>query len=211
MNLEIFKDLEQGSDLWHKARAGIPTASVFHGVTKRLKSGAYSAERQNNLYRLAGERFTGKVVETFSGGALERGRQQEDSARKLYEFQTDNVCEIVGFVKNGAWRAGCSPDSLVGTNGGMEIKSKEPRFLIECLKLDEVPEEHLPQCHGAMGVTGREWWDFVAYWEGLPLFVKRVYRDEKIIATLKAEIGEFNEELDELVVYLENYNQKKAA
>lgn len=204
-------NVEQGTPEWHAVRAGIPTASVFHGITKRLKSGGWSAERQNNLYRMAGERFTGQIVDTYNGGALARGHEMEDEARKLYEFQTDNVCERVGFVTNSIWRAGCSPDSFVGADGGMEIKTKEPKLLIECLVNDEIPEEHLPQCYGAMGLTGRAWWDFVAYWPRMPVFVKRVHRDERVIAQLKVEIAAFNGELDSLVKRLEAYNQKKAA
>lgn len=192
-------NVEQGTPEWHKARAGVATASRFHDIVKKLKSGAYSAERQKYLYTLAGERITGEIAETYGGGALERGKAMEDEARKLYEFQTDNVCERVGFITNGVWRAGCSPDSLIGADGGMEIKTKTPHLHIECLEDDKVPEEHLAQCQGALGVTGRAWWDFVSYWPRLPLFVKRVHRDEAYIATLKVEIETFNGALDALV------------
>ena len=48
----------------------------------------------------------------------------------------------------------------------------------------ELPPEHKAQVQGSMWVAERELWDFVSYWPKLPLFVKRVYRDNGYIATL---------------------------
>lgn len=195
----VIHNCAQGTPEWHRARAGIPTASRFHDIVKKLKSGAYSAERRKYMLTLLGERYTGEVAETYSGGALERGKVMEDEARKLYEFQTDNVCEQVGFIVNGVWRAGVSPDSLIGKDGGMEIKTKTPHLHFECLEENEVPEDHIAQVQGALALTGRAWWDFVSYWPKCPLFVKRVHRDEVFIAKLKVEVAEFNDQLDALV------------
>jgi len=61
---------------------------------------------------------------------------------------------------------------------------------------DRLPPEHLAQCQGNLWVAEREWIDFVSYWPKMPLFVKRVYRDEIYIKNLAAEVDLFNSELD---------------
>lgn len=199
MSVIQIHNVEQGTPEWHALRAGLPTASMFSAIMDRKKNGEPTAARQKYLYTLAGQRITGKIVETYSGGNLERGKIMEDEARKFYVFQSDETVEQVGFVTNSIWRAGASPDSNVGTNGLLEIKSKEPHILLECLEADEVPEEHVAQCQGQLAVACRNWLDFTAYWPGMPKFIKRLQRDEAYIAKLKVEVAEFNDELDALV------------
>ncbi|PTL88584.1 exonuclease, partial [Halomonas sp. SYSU XM8] len=38
--------------------------------------------------------------------------------------------------------------------------------------------------------------DFVSYWPGMPLFVKRAYRDEKMIRTIAERVDAFYEEME---------------
>jgi predicted phage-related endonuclease len=199
MSVIQIHNVEQGTPEWHALRAGLPTASCFDHIIARKKDGKPTAARQKYLYTLAGQRLTGQIVETYSGGALERGKVMEDEARKFYVFQSDQTCEQVGFVTNSIWRAGASPDSLVGSAGMLEIKTKEPHILLECLEADEVPEEHIAQCQGQLAVGNRAWVDFCAYWPGMPKFIKRLERNEPYIAKLRVEVDQFNEELDALV------------
>ena len=50
------------------------------------------------------------------------------------------------------------------------------------------PDDYLPQVQGGLWVTGREWCDFVSFWEPThDLCVVRVQRDETFIARLEAE------------------------
>jgi hypothetical protein len=51
---------------------------------------------------------------------------------------------------------------------------------------------------GQLWISGREWVDFASYWPGLPLFVKRVQRDEMMIARIAVEVADFVAELQEL-------------
>jgi hypothetical protein len=57
-----------------------------------------------------------------------------------------------------------------------------------------------------MACTGRQWCDFVSYDPRLPeemrLFVKRVERDDAMIAQLEADVSEFLAEVDETVAKL---------
>jgi hypothetical protein len=197
--ITVYRDLEQGSADWFKARAGIPTASEFSTVLARGKGGGVSLTRKKYLLTLAGERLTGECVESYSNAHMERGKAMEAEARDLYAFQTDAELERVGFVRNEEWNAGGSPDSLIGDDGGIEIKTALPHIQLERLIENELPSEHKAQCQGILALTGRSWIDFVSYWPKLPIFVKRVERDERYIAELKIAVQEFNSELNELV------------
>jgi hypothetical protein len=203
---------EQGTEEWFLARAGIPTASQFATVMASGRGGGESKTRAKYMRQLAGEIITGKPMESFSNVHTERGHAMEPDARELYAFATDTSPEQVGFIRNG--QKGCSPDSLIGANGMLEIKTKLPDLLIECLERDDFPPEHRAQCQGALWVAEREWVDIVVYWPEMPVFIKRAYRDEAYIATMAEAVDRFNEELEALVERIRNYQsnaQKEAA
>jgi hypothetical protein len=191
--MQIFRDLEQGTPEWHQARAGIPTASAF----KSLLAKGEGKTRKTYMYKLAGEIITGEPTESYSNGYMERGHALEGDARSLYAFMTNEDPEQVGFIRNGA--KGCSPDSLVGASGMLEIKTQAPHLLIETLLADKFPSEHVAQCQGALWVAEREWIDLVVYYPGMPVFTKRATRDEAYIAELSKAVDIFNAELHELV------------
>ena len=193
-------DCEQGSPEWFSARAGIPTASEFHTVMAKGKGGGESLTRKTYLLKLAGEIITGEPMESFTNAHMERGKAMEDEARDLYSFMTDSDPLRVGFVTNG--KAGASPDSLIGDRGGLEIKTKLPHLLIDLLLKDEMPPEHKAQVQGCMWIAEREWWDFAAYWPKLPLFTKRIIRDDTYIRTIADAVDQFNDELDATVARL---------
>lgn len=190
-------DCEQGQPEWFAARLGVPSASMFATVLAKGRGGGASVTRQKYLYKLAGEILTGEPAESYTNADMERGHALEAEARNLYAFMQDVEPVQVGFVTNG--RAGASPDALVGERGGLEIKTKAPHLLIDALLRDEMPPEHKAQVQGCLWVCEREWWDFVAYWPGLPLFTKRIDRDEQYIAALASAVREFTDELDEVV------------
>lgn len=196
-------DCPQNTPEWLEARRGLPTASNFATVLASGKGGGESLTRKKYMRELAGEIITGAVAESYSNGHMERGHVMEAEAREMYAFAHDAEIQLVGFIKNG--RKGCSPDSLVGADGMAEIKSKLPHLLIDVLERDRLPPEHVAQCQGGLWVAEREWIDFIAYWPKLPLFVKRVYRDEDYIAKLAEEVDRFNAELDALVEKVRGY------
>lgn len=197
--ITITRDLEQGTPEWYFARSRIPTASQFHTVLARGKGGGASLTRKKYLLTLAGEILTGEYAESYSNAHMERGKEMEAEARDLYAFQTDAELDRVGFIFNDEWNAGGSPDALIGTDGALEIKTALPHIQLERLLDNELPSEHKAQCQGILALTGRSWIDFVSYWPKLPIFIKRVERDERYIAELKVAIQEFNAELNELV------------
>lgn len=190
---------EQNSEEWLRARMGIPTASAF----SQLLAKGEGKTRRTYLLKLAGEIITEQPMEGFSNEHTERGHEMEPEARDLYTFQTGAELERVGFIRNG--RAGCSPDSLIGTDGGLEIKTKLPHLLIDVILKGDFPSEHKAQVQGTLWLTGREWWDIAIYYRGIPLFVKRATRDETYIRNLASEVDRFNDELDLTVKTIRAY------
>ena len=208
MILEIL-DCEQGSDTWRLARAGIATASEFSTILANGRGGAESKTRKTYLRKLAGEIITGDPMENYSNGYMDRGHALEDEARQTYAFLTDCEPKQVGFIRNG--RAGYSPDSLIGENGLLEIKTKAPHLLIEAIEADKFPAEHVAQCQGGLWITGREWIDLVCFFPKMPVFIKRAHRDEAFIQRLASEVAAFTDELDALVAKIRAYGVKEAA
>jgi len=197
----IHDDLEQGTEAWYRARLGIPTASMFGAILAKGEG----KTRRSYLLKLAGEVLTGEPTESYSNPYMERGRAMEGAAREMYAFMRDQDPRQVGFIVNGP--KGCSPDSLLGDAGMLEIKTKRSGLLIDALLKDEFPSEHIAQCQGALWVAEREWIDLAVYWPGLPLFVKRAARDEAYIAKLSEAVDLFNAQLADVVEQVRRYGR----
>jgi hypothetical protein len=202
--MEVF-DVEQGEADWFKCRLGLPTASRFATVMAKGEG----KTRSEYMRKLAGEILTGEPAEGFTSVHMERGRTMEDEARETYAFVESAEIKRVGFIRNG--NKGASPDSLVGENGGLEIKTALPHIQIDRLERDRLPPEHRAQVQGNIWLSEREWWDFVSYWPRLPVLTVRVYRDEDYIREMSGEIDRFNDELSVLVERIRRYGVKEAA
>lgn len=202
--MEVF-DFEQGEDEWFRARLGIPTASKFATVMAKGEG----KTRSKYMRTLAGEILTGEPAESFTNAHMERGKTMEDEARETYAFIESAEIKRVGFIRNG--NKGASPDSLVGANGGLEIKTAIPDIQIERLERNRLPPEHVAQVQGNLWLSEREWWDFVSYWPRLPMLTVRVYRDEEYIKEMSRAIMTFNAELVELVERIRRYGTQVAA
>jgi hypothetical protein len=198
---------EQGSEEWFRARAGMPTASEFATVMAKGEG----KTRRTYLLKLAGEIITGEPMERYSNDYMERGHLMEVEARDFYAFINDVEPVQIGFIVNG--RKGCSPDALIGADGMLELKTKAPHLLAECILRDSFPPEHRAQCQGALWVAEREWIDLSCYWPRMPTFVKRAYRDEAYIAEIAAAVDQFNDELAAMVERIRSYgtSTEKAA
>lgn len=191
-NLQII-DVEQGSEEWRKARLGVVTASCF----SQLMAKGEGKTRRTYMMKLIGERLTGELSEQFSNVHTERGTVMEPQARALYELEKDVQIMPCGFMKRGD--VGYSPDGLIGEDGLIEIKSKLPHLHLELMLKDEAPSEHMAQMQGGLWISEREFCDFVSYWPGLPLFVKRVYRDEKYIKQVSDAVDAFLTEMQQTI------------
>lgn len=188
---------EQGGTEWLKARLGIPTASNFATCMAKGRGGADSTTRRTYMLKLAGELLTGEPAQSFGNAHTERGHAMEPDARNLYAMLRDCEPELVGFMRRG--NAGASPDSLIGQDGLLEIKTKLPHLQLEVLLRDQLPAEHKAQVQGQLWISGRQFCDFVSYWPGLPVFITRVERDEEYIGQLSAAVSEFWDEMQQTI------------
>lgn len=195
--MQIITDLEQGSDEWLAIRMGIVTASNMSALLVNGKGEAgFGADAFSYMNTLIGERITQEIADPFTGNRhTERGHELEPKARALYEAQTDLACKQVAIILNKG--CGYSPDSLVGDAGLNEIKTKLPKYQVEVILSDEVPKDHIAQCQSGLWLAEREWIDFISYWPGMPLFIKRMYRDEALIRKMEERVKTFYEILDE--------------
>lgn len=201
--IQIF-DCEQQSEAWFQHRLGIPTASEFKSVLAKGEG----KMRRTYLMKLLGERFTGEPADDYRNAHMDRGRAMEAEARNCYVFMKDVDLTPVGFIRNGD--KGCSPDSLIGDNGLIEIKTKLPHLQLEALFAGKLPSEHQAQVQGALWVAEREFCDFISYWPKLPPFIIRIERDEEYIKALAAEVERFNDELQTLTDLLVRQGHKPA-
>jgi len=203
--IEVF-DCPQQSPEWYAAKMGVPSASNFADVL----AGGAGKTRSVYMRKLAGELVSGEPREEYSNNAMNRGNAMEPELRAMWQVISGKEPTQVGFIKRkirGGF-AGCSPDALVEKEGILEIKSAAPHILIELLEADRVPPEHLPQCQGALFVTGRKYCELVVGYRGMPPLHKIIKRDETFIARLALGLEVFNDELNAMVKRIRNYGKR---
>jgi hypothetical protein len=198
--IEIFEEIDQNSPEWFEVRRGLPTTSKFKDVLAKGEG----KTRKSYLNRLAAEIITGQPGETFKRPELDRGHAMEGEARDFYAFFVNAEPKRIGFVRNG--KKGSSPDSFIGDNGLLEIKTQRGDLLIETIDKGEFPAEHKAQVQGQLWVTEREYCDLIVYWPNMPPFIKRAYRDSFYISKLSQAIDQFNDELAATVERIKAYN-----
>jgi hypothetical protein len=195
--MRIVTDIEQGAPEWLALRLGIATASELDCL---LVSGkhptGFGVAAFTYMDQLIGERITEEAAELpFQTKATIRGHEQEGVAHGLYEDREEVTVQNVGIILNHG--IGYSPDGMVGTEGLIEIKTKLPKFQVGVILAGEIPKEHIVQCQSGLWASEREWIDFISYWPGMPLFVKRAYRDEAMIRKIAERVKDFYEIMDE--------------
>lgn len=198
----------QGSEAWHLMRLGKITASRINDVVAMIKTGE-AATRADYRIELVCERLTGKPTEGFTNSHMERGIELEPFARSAYEIATSTFVEQVAFIDHPRLKnTGASPDGLVGNDGLIEIKCPAVKTHIKTLVDKKAPSKYMNQMQWQMACTKRLWVDFVSYCPELPenmqLFIKRVERDNGIIAELEAKVLEFDEEVEAVIQQLKS-------
>jgi len=206
--------IEQRSDAWFAQRAGCLTASRVGDMMAKTKSG-YSASRANYAAQLIAERLTGTAAASFSNAAMQHGIDTEAEARNAYEFLHDVTVVEAPFVPHPtiAW-SGASPDGFVGVEGLVEIKCPNTATHINTLRGGSIDQKYIYQMQWQMACTDMNWCDFASYDPRLPiemqLHVRRVDRDDDLIAEIEAEAVAFLDEIAATVADLENTYRKAA-
>lgn len=196
---------EQRSAEWLQVRAGKFTGSRFVDVMARNKRTGEPLKAWHDLvWQIVAERMNGQPLEGPSGYALQWGADVEPFAREAYELETGELVQESGFILHPEFDfVGASPDGLIGSDGGLEMKCPKSSIVHLQRFLDGMPDEYMPQVQGCMWVTGRKWWDFVSYdprtSESHRLFRVRIDRDEAYIKALQASVLEAEEAAQKLM------------
>jgi hypothetical protein len=200
MTLEIFPDLVQASDEWLAARCGILTASQIGKLITPTMKVADNETSRGLTATIVAERITGHVEYVHPSADMQRGTLDEPYARDLYAAQHGPVEEIGFAVETFAGhKLGASPDGLIGSDGGIEIKSRSPKAQLRTILSDEIPAENMAQIQACMLVTGRIWWEYVSYAGGWPLYVKRVHADPDWQTVILAALETFEANAAEMI------------
>lgn len=209
MSLTIHRAIEQGSIEWHQIRSGILTASEMRLIiTPSLKVADNDAVK-THLYELLAQRVTGYVEPHFESFDMERGKFDEEHARKKYAEHYAPV-EEVGFILNDklGFPIGYSPDGLVGDDGLIEVKSRvqkhQMKTLVEYVAKGEIPPDYMIQCQTGLWVAEREWLDFISYSGGMQMPVVRCFPDAKIQSAIAEAATVFEQRLNEKRAIYEN-------
>jgi len=201
ISLQVFNDIEQGTDEWHAVRRGIITASVVGLlITPKTIKPAINDTSRGLTGTLVAERITGLTEPMQMNADMERGTLDEPFARDLYSEHFAPVAEV-GFMVRDDWgfRIGYSPDGLVGDDGLIEIKSRRQKKHLATILADEVPLENVAQCQAGLLVSGRAWLDYVSYCGGMPLYVKRVYPDMRWFHAIQVAVEAFEDSAAQMI------------
>lgn len=176
--------VQQGTPEWDALRLGKFTASSFHTFLGK------SQTKIDMLWEIVAERlFKDSDKENYSSFAMERGKILESEARRLYQAETETLVKECGFVEMDPpydHFVGCSPDGLVGDDGGIEIKSPLAKNFLQWTEpadggreVTYTKPEYYTQVQFNLLVTGRKWWDFMYYHPRGGLAIKRYFPDEE--------------------------------
>lgn len=175
----IVHDCAQYSAEWWAVRRGVPSGSNAHRIITPAK-GELSKQAEDYACDLIAEKYDAYYgqQDEYVTAAMKNGTIMEPESRRFYEFARDCSVQQVGFVTTDDGRFGCSPDSLIGDDGGLELKNPTTSTHVRYLIDGGLPSQYKPQCHWFLIVTGRAWIDFLSYSPGLPHLLVRVEPDD---------------------------------
>ena len=202
--IQIIRDIKQGSDEWFELCLGSIGASTISKII--TSTGKKSTQRKAYMYKLAGEKITGKKEESYSNLHMENGLEREEKSKKFFEIsegvEVEDIAMIFPFEGAGYH---CSPDGIIiGKEEGFEQKNVIASTQAKYLDKGILPTEYRLQCQFSLFVTGWVLWHFMSSHPGMKRLKLKVKRDEKLISVIKKETDLFLEELDILVKKLKN-------
>lgn len=198
---------EPNTPEWHRARAGLTTASTFSQALEVMQKDSPTKDADGNPVRRKGdptaaaEKLIGATAfELISeaefppfeyissgGGAAKRGKEEEWQARAAYALKYDVEVLEGGVMVTADKEFGYSTDGAVeGQKGGIEIKTPMDPTKIDEILLNCTYAEYEHQVQGGMWICGWDWVDLVIWLPqlrkvGNELYVKRIYRDDNFI------------------------------
>jgi hypothetical protein len=186
-------NVEPGSSEWLKIRLGIPTASMMHKLVTPAKL-EFSKQSRGYAFRLVAEKLLNMSLDSIDYiDHVQHGKDNEPLAVMMYEQVEEVETKPVGFITTDDRSAGASPDRLlVGKAAGLEAKCPAPQTQIQYIA-DGFGNDYVIQAQGQNYVCEFEFVDRYSYHPSLPPVLARTYRDEMVIAKLRAALDQFND------------------
>ena len=189
----IIHNFDQRTDEWYQIRLGRLTGSDFHTFL------GSSETKKNKLLQKAAEKITGESDEEhIITEDIQRGIDLEDEAILMYEMQTGNTVDKVGFIERDEF-SGCSPDGLVGEEGIIEVKCPKQSVFLKQVVEDKIKPEYYTQIQYNLFISGRKWCDYIAYNKKFPLFIKRFNVDKEVFEKIEKALNECTEKIKEFI------------
>jgi hypothetical protein len=229
----VSKHIDQGSEEWEQIRCGRFTSSEIHKIMEcgkrpmtpeelaaRPKKGKgsqttlvpdpskMSPDGLKYINQKVAEVLTGKPKPPAYAYPLVYGKETEPQAVEYFEQKFGIACEEVGFQP---WtdHAGGSPDRLIGTDQGLEVKCPfASEMQVQYLMLNDRHDlkrmfpEYYWQCVSLMLFTGRQLWHFVT-------FDPRMILDKHKITHLEIFAKDVEEDMDSVNKAIEGAVKEK--
>lgn len=191
--------IEQRSEEWFELRKERMTASHAQAIAsngKGLKT--YIRDKMCSLYSTSDE-------VGYTNSAMENGIEQEEVAVMLYEFETGNKTDKIGFEIYNDY-VGASPDRLVDKKGLVEVKCPTDKVYFNLLLDKKIDSKYEWQMQMQMLVCDRDWCDYVVYNPNFKqqLFIERVFKDEEKQDKLKKGFESGTKIIKEIKKEMEN-------
>lgn len=202
--IKYYYDIEQNTDAWLKLKRGVLTAS---NICKILTPAKLEISKSTGyLYEFCRQRLDQMPYGDFSTRHTDRGHVEEVIALQVYEAHLGGL-KRCGFVVNSkhGYDIGCSPDALIGDEGGVQVKSFTPNVQFGNIVEDKIEGCHMLQVQMELFVTERKWWDVVYQSSGTHQIVTRVYPDEQKQEKIKETCTDFYSRVN---AAMEKYQQK---
>lgn len=205
--MKIHTNIEQNSVDWTILRSGKITASELDSIISPLGKVRDSDGVETYVTQKLCEMWTGGPLVSLQGiFDVDQGRLLEERAKPAFTVHTGIEIQNVAFIETDDGRVGCSPDALIGSESGAEIKCPRLDTHVGYLLAGKLPKQYVAQVQGSMFVTGCATWHFFSYCRSMPPLHLVVERDEKFQEALKTAIEACIEKLDEAMAKLIEIN-----
>ena len=192
--MKIYRGIIQGTPEWENLRKLHFTATDATAVIARGK-GLKTLIKNKLAEYYSSENYT-EYTGKYKDLQMQRGNDMEETARRIYELETGNSVEQVGFIETDEYE-GCSPDGLVNEDGLLEIKNHSDPVFIELVLTGKIDSKYTNQMQMQMYVSNRKWCDYFAFNPNFSpnFFLKRIYRDEDMMIKIHEGLEEGKENL----------------
>lgn len=188
MAIKYYYDIEQGTKEWRDIRKLHFTASNANTIIANGKGLQTLVDDMLSEYYSSGN-FP-EYTDDYKNYQMKRGNDFEEKARKIYEFETGNKVDTVGFIELDE-HIGVSPDGLIGDDGLIEIKNHSDKVFLKLAETKKIDKKYLDQMQMQMFVSGRSWCDYFAFNPNFnPCYIKiRVNKDVETYKQIVEGLG----------------------